>query len=423
MSVWSGVLDSCPGLLCCVINIKGRLIYATHGYKAIAARLFGHKCEEGRNYPPLITTLDREIHAALTSACLGESNALEFSDNNGSVWELTASPLKLMEDGQSKISGVVVRIASTAGKPQPPATIIKSDPNILESVPFRACVVDEKGCVLAANKFLCSSLGLTPTGSNVSEMLEPDMHSALMKILADHSGSVECMMQDISEHENFYQFTPEEVYLDAALNDTAPKEQLTARRMRIHASPIEWDGEQSVLLTFEDITEYQRTHDQLRKLLTFDTRTGILNRRGLEHVLLRKISHAVKNRESLSLISLSVDSLKYITETMGYVAGERMVRDFVKAMKAFLTDRADSVAARYARDEFMVIVNCSGPVAVVMANEIRDRSEKIPISAGVADFSDGVYSGVNDLIGAAYDTMNKAKAAGGNITLLAGRPS
>ena len=79
MSVWSGVLDSCPGLLCCVINIKGRLIYATHGYKAIAARLFGHKCEEGRNYPPLITTLDREIHAALTAACLGEANALEFS--------------------------------------------------------------------------------------------------------------------------------------------------------------------------------------------------------------------------------------------------------------------------------------------------------------------------------------------------------
>ena len=423
MSVWSGVLDSCPGLLCCVINIKGRLIYATHGYKAIAARLFGHKCEEGRNYPPLITTLDREIHAALTAACLGETNALEFADNNNNVWELTASPLKLNEDGQTQISGVVIRIVSAARKPQSQPSIIRSDPNILEAVPFRACVVDEKGGVLAANKFLCSSLGLNPTSSNVSEMLEPDTHSALMKIVAERSGSVECMMQDISEHENFYQFTAEEVYLDAALNDIPAKEKLTTRSMRIHASPIEWDGEKSVLLTFEDITEYQQTHDQLRKLLTFDTRTGILNRRGLEHVLLRKISHAVKNGESLSLIALSVDSLKYITETMGYVAGERMIRDFVKAMKNFLTDRADSVAARYSRDEFMVIVSCSGPVAVVMANEIRDRSEKIPVSAGVADFSDGVYSGVNDLIGAAYDTMNKAKAAGGNITLLAGRPS
>ena len=422
MSVWSGVLDSCPGLLCCVINIKGRLIYATHGYKAIAARLFGHKCEEGRNYPPLITTLDREIHAALTAACLGDANALEFSDSTNNVWELTASPLKLIEDGESKISGVVIRVSSTSGKPQPPAPIIKSDPNLLEAVPFRACVVDKDGGVLAANKFLCSSLGLNPTGSNVSEMLEPDTHSALMKVVAERSGSVECLMQDISEHENFYQFTPEEVYLDAALNDIPAKSSLTARRMRIHASPIDWNGEKSVLLTFEDITEYQRTHDQLRKLLTFDARTGILNRRGLEHVLLRKISHAVKNSEGLSLIAISIDSLKYITETAGYVAGERMVRDFVKAMKAFLQDRADSVAARYSRDEFMVIVNCSGPVAVIMANEIRERSEKIPLSAGVADFSDGVYSGVNDLIGAAYDTMNKAKASGGNITLLAGRP-
>ena len=275
---------------------------------------------------------------------------------------------------------------------------------------------------MGANKFLCLSLGLNPTSSNVSEILEPDMHSDLMKIIADRSGFTECLMQDLSEHENFYQFTPEEVYLDAALNDIAAREQADVRRMRIHASPIDWDGEKSVLLTFEDITEYQKTHDQLRKLLTFDTRTGILNRRGLEHVLLRKIGHAVKNGESLSVIALSVDSLKYITETAGYVAGERMIRDFVKAMKNFIHDRADSIAARYARDEFMIIVNCSGPVAVVMANEIRDRSEKIPLSAGVADFSDGVYSGVSDFIGAAYDTMNKAKASGGNITLLAGRP-
>ena len=94
MSVWSGVLDSCPGLLCCVVNIKGRLMYATHGYRAIAARLFGHKCEEGSNYPPLITEIDRAIHEALTAACLGETNSIEMAEHDN-IWELSASPLRI----------------------------------------------------------------------------------------------------------------------------------------------------------------------------------------------------------------------------------------------------------------------------------------------------------------------------------------
>ena len=420
MSVWSSVLDSCPGLLCCVINLKGRLIYATHGYRAIAARLFGHKCEEGRNYPPLISQVDRDIHEALTAACLGESNAIEI-DENGNIWELTASPLRLPEDGEHQISGVVIRIIAASSKPQPPAPVVMSNPDVLESVPFRACVADDKGVILAANKFLCASLGLNPSGSNIAEFVELDVVSEMIRIILNRSGSTECLMQDISEHDTFYDFTPEEIYLDAALNDSPQAEKTQSRRMRIHASPIDWNDEKSALLTFEDITDSQKTHDQLRRLLTFDTRAGILNRRGLEHVLLREIGEAVKNGGDLSLIALRIDSLNYVAETSGYVAAERMVRDFVGNMKKFLTGRADSVAARFGRDEFMAVVHCPGAVAVVMANEIRSRAGNVPVSAGVADFYHGGYSGVSELIGAAYDTLNRAKADGGNITLLAGR--
>ena len=69
----------------------------------------------------------------------------------------------------------------------------------------------------------------------------------------------------------------------------------------------------------------------------------------------------------------------------------------------------------------MIIAHCPGSVAVIMANEIRDRADGIPVSAGVADFSDGVYSGVSDFMGAAYDTMTRARSEGGSVTLLAGR--
>ena len=82
MSEWSRVLDSCPGLLCCVINNKGKLLYASHGYKAIASRLFGHKCVEGSNYPPMISDLDKTLHEVLMAAYLGDSNGIELTEND-----------------------------------------------------------------------------------------------------------------------------------------------------------------------------------------------------------------------------------------------------------------------------------------------------------------------------------------------------
>ncbi|MBQ6919648.1 MAG: hypothetical protein IJQ74_04905, partial [Synergistaceae bacterium] len=181
-TVWGGVLDSCPGLLCCVINIKGILLHATNGYKAVALRLFGHKCEEGRSYPPLITENDRAIHEALTAACLGEINAIEFTVN-GNVWELTASPLVI--EGQG-LAGVVIRIVSESQAqnvlPQNIQPVIRSNPDILNTVPFRAAMTDKKGVILAVNKFLASCVRADLVGRNIIELVSPELDSELTHI-------------------------------------------------------------------------------------------------------------------------------------------------------------------------------------------------------------------------------------------------
>ena len=413
--IWNGVLDSCPGLLCCVINVKGRLIYATHGYKAVAARLFGHKCEEGRNYPPMITELDRNIHESLTAACLGNANAMEITRGDN-VWEFTASPLRL---GNNGVSGVVVRLVSSVdARNKPP--VVQTNPDILNSVPFRACVSDSHGVILAANRFLVSTLGLDPTDSSIAEIAAPSVYSDLMHILSARSGSAECMMSDSAKHENFYDFTPERVYLDENHNQLPEVNSDDLRRVRLHASPIEWAGKESVMLTFEDVTDMTRTQEQLRRLLTFDTTTGILNRRGIEHIILRELGSAVRNSRSLSLICLGLDNLGQVTETLGWSAGEKVIRNFVRSMKSFLDGRAKSAAAVWGRGEFMILAHCTGAVSVVMANEIRDRSG-MAVSAGIADFTDGGYSSVSEFIGAAYDAMIQAKIDGGSKTVLAGR--
>jgi len=415
MNEWSAILDSCPGLLCCVINLKGKLLYASHGYKAVAARLFGHNCTEGSNYPPLITELDRAFHDVLTSACLGEVNDIEISERE-KIWNLTASPLRI----KNKIEGVVVRIMSESQileKNSPPAVL--TDPEILEAVPFRACVVNQKGMILAANKFFQKSSRENLTGKNIIEIFKPVSNYGIMKIISKRSGSIEGKIPELIINENFCA----DLYLDKDFNknfnDNNEESSENFRILRVHASPIQWHDLECVMLTFEDVTEIKKTHDQLRRLLTFDSSTGILNRRGIEHILLNEFGNAIRNGEDLSLIMINIDNFTALNESIGYVAGNRTIRGFIEIMKKILSERSKSVIARWSGDEFLILAHCSGAAAVVIADEIREKTLSIALSAGIADLNSGNYAGVNDFIGAAYNAMIDAKSSGKNTTVLA----
>ena len=407
-TVWAGVLDSCPGLLCCVINVKGKLLYATHGYKAVASRLFGHKCEEGRNYPPLITENDRAIHEALTAACLGETNAIEFSEG-GTLWELTASPLRL--EGQG-IAGIVIRIVS--GRP----SVVLSDPEILNAVPYRAAIADKKGVILAVNSRLASCVRAELVGRNIIELVTPETEEALTHILMTRSGNVECTMPDITEAENFtdMDITP---YLDEDMNELSPDTDIDlSRHIRLYATPSEWNGDDSVMLTFEDITEIKRTGEQLRRLLTLDRATGVLNRRGMEHVIARRLHSVIEEGGHLSLIILRIENFRIIQETQGLMRAGRIIRNFVRMLKKFSKEREGVAISRWSEDEFAILAECSGASAVVMSNEIRTKSSDVVISAGAADYADGGYMSATEFAGASYEAMTEAVNSGGNSTVL-----
>ena len=415
MSIWSGILDSCPGLLCCVVNLKGRLLHATNGYKNAALRLFGHKCEDGSNYPPMITDLDRALHDLLMAACLGHTDALEVSEDD-KIWEVTASPLNVDNNG---IVGVVLKISPSINASQNQPAIIQSNPDILNSVPFRAGVVDTDGVFLAVNKFLASSAKINFTGKNILDLVDDEeISSKLADIINKRAGSLECQMFELKAEQNFFSFSDSD-YLDKDFNEISSSDS-DFRIINIHASPIDWNGNDSVMLTFEDITSLNKTREQLRKILTFESHTGVLNKRGLEHVILRELSSAIRQAGQLSLIMLNIDNFKRINEDTGFMSGNRLLRDFVKGTQKILSNRGkNNTLGRWSTHEFMILSDCSGAAAVVLANDIRNRSEGMKISAGVADINSEIYPGVDELIGAAYDAMIQAKRDGGNKTILA----
>ena len=99
--VWERVLDGCPGLLCCVLDGEGRLLYASRGYRAAAKRFLGHDCVVGAPYPPASNSVDRSLHDLLSSALLGGSGGMELVEVHAEgkrLWEVTASPLFSAQD-------------------------------------------------------------------------------------------------------------------------------------------------------------------------------------------------------------------------------------------------------------------------------------------------------------------------------------
>ena len=276
--------------------------------------------------------------------------------------------------------------------------------------------MNSSGEILAVNKFLASSSKLELTGHNISEFIENDN---LDEILSRRSGWLECTMTGIKEGRNFYSFTDSD-YLDKDFNDSdSDSEAENLRNIRIHASPIEWNGKESIMLTFEDYTDFKKTHEQLRRVLTYDNYTGVLNHRGMEHMILRDLSASIKYSSQLSLIMLHIDNFREINEKTGYLSGARLMRDFVRITKKILSERQKSVLGRWEKDEFMILSQCSGAAGVVLANNIRLLADRVKISAGVADLTKGAYSGVQEFIAAAYDAMTEAKKSGGNQTKLA----
>ena len=272
---------------------------------------------------------------------------------------------------------------------------------------------------MAVNKFLASCVRAELVGRNILELVSPEVNSDITHMLLKRSGSAECTMPDISAAENFSPFDliP---YIDEELNEIPGDAEIDSqRRIIIHASPIEWNGTQCVMLTFEDVTDIRRTNEQLRRLLTADTSSGILNRRGIEHMIRRNLSETIQSGEHLSLIMIRIENYRIIHDARGYMIGGRIIRSFIRSLHRQVSERYGSILGRWSDDEFAVLSRCNGAAAVVLANEIRSKAQDVVLSAGAADLSDGGYMSVSEFVGAAYDAMTEAVNSGGNTTVLA----
>jgi diguanylate cyclase (GGDEF)-like protein/PAS domain S-box-containing protein len=177
-----------------------------------------------------------------------------------------------------------------------------------------------------------------------------------------------------------------------------------------------------------DITHLKNAQADLAKRAFYDELTGLPNRSLMFERLNLALAHARRARLSVSVLFLDLDGFKSVNDSFGHAAGDALLCALGDRMRPVL--RADDTLARYAGDEFTVLLmDADLPKAQVVATKLiailrapfasNGLMFKVSASIGLAVFPDHAIASV-DLIAQADRAMYAAKARGGDQMCVAG---
>jgi diguanylate cyclase (GGDEF)-like protein len=181
--------------------------------------------------------------------------------------------------------------------------------------------------------------------------------------------------------------------------------------------------------TFENIRLFKKTE----WYATYDTLTGLYNRRTFEELFQKQLARSRRTKSPFAICMIDIDFFKKFNDTYGHEVGDEVLRQVAGALKESL--RINDVVARFGGEEFIAIftdTNAEG--ASIVAERIRKKVEnlearagfqalRVTISAGVAVYPDDGTTR-DSLIENADQALYQAKNAGRNrVILFAQNPS
>ncbi|QYG94639.1 diguanylate cyclase [Iamia sp. SCSIO 61187] len=186
----------------------------------------------------------------------------------------------------------------------------------------------------------------------------------------------------------------------------------------------------------QDVADLRSTADSMSTLAETDALTGVANRLGLESALRSVMDGTARPADAapvagegprVGVLFCDLDGFKGVNDRLGHTAGDAALVEVARRLRAAV--RSDDVVARLGGDEFVVVsIGVSDEELAQVAERIRvavaqpiDVGAAAPVSLGVsigvgrADMV-GVTSldDVDALLGAADDSMYRAKRSGGN---------
>ncbi len=119
--------------------------------------------------------------------------------------------------------------------------------------------------------------------------------------------------------------------------------------------------------------------ERIQHQATTDGLTGLANHRTFYELLEKELWRSRRYGGPISLIMVDIDNLKKINDTYGHRAGDRVIKEISRRIKACV--RQIDTAARYGGDEFAVILpNTSLADATVAAERMVDMVSTTPVT-------------------------------------------
>lgn len=103
-----------------------------------------------------------------------------------------------------------------------------------------------------------------------------------------------------------------------------------------------------------DITAIKQSEQKLEKLAFYDSLTSLPNRALFRDRLTVAVANAERQGDKLAVMFLDLDRFKYVNDTLGHAAGDRLLIEMSRRIGACL--RATDTLARLGGDEFTILV-------------------------------------------------------------------
>ncbi|MBN1532377.1 MAG: diguanylate cyclase [Spirochaetes bacterium] len=177
-----------------------------------------------------------------------------------------------------------------------------------------------------------------------------------------------------------------------------------------------YDHEEGVL---RDITEKKMLQAELEKNATYDSLTGLYNRRCGLMLLDKQAQIARRSNRSLTICYFDIDNLKTVNDNCGHSEGDRLIERTAEMLKGIF--RSSDILMRMGGDEFLAVMTDYDfdDTCRIIRKRLSDRLTeegaggetpyRLSVSAGFARYNPGSNMTIDRLIEIADREMYKDK--------------
>lgn len=164
--------------------------------------------------------------------------------------------------------------------------------------------------------------------------------------------------------------------------------------------------------------------ERMRHAATYDSLTGLTNRREVIDFLGREIARSRREKKEISVVMADVDHFKSVNDRLGHKAGDEVLKEVARRLKSKL--RVYDGLGRYGGEEFLLVLpGCNLTGALIRADDLRatisgtpivaaDTRLTVTLSMGVAVKNGESAIELEAFLAEADRALYKAKAGGRN---------